>query len=260
MCRAAATAAVIANLAAVALDSRAQTTATPRFEVASVKRSTSGAPGFTMMPEPGRFSASNVPLRFIIMAAFRVPMYRLDGGPGWIDSERYDIQGKEPDGAPPQQWPERLRTLLAERFSLATHTERRSVPGFALMLARGDGRLGERLRRTDGCENTPSLPPCGQARGSDHSYQMNGLGLSMLANVLTLHVGRPVDDRTGLTGTFVVELDWALERRPGPPSAPPDNGVALVTAIQEQLGLKLQRERVDVDVVVIDRVERPAPD
>jgi uncharacterized protein (TIGR03435 family) len=229
-----------------------------QFEVASVKRSTSNTPGFTMLPEPGRFSATNVPLRFIIMAAFRAPDWGLDGGPGWINTDRYDIQAKEPDGAPPQQWPERLRALLVERFQLATHTEQRSMQGFALMLARNDGRLGERLRRTDACEKAPSLPPCGQGRGSDHSYQMNGLTMSMLASVLRQRVGGPVEDRTGLAGNFVAELDWALERRPGSPDAVPDDGVALVTALQEQLGLRLQRERVNVDVVVIDRVERPA--
>jgi uncharacterized protein (TIGR03435 family) len=70
-------------------------------------------------------------------------------------------------------------------------------------------------------------------------------------------VGGPVEDRTGLTGNFVLELDWALERRPGSPDAVADDGVGLTTALQEQLGLKLQRERVNVDVVVIDRVERP---
>jgi len=230
---------------------------TAQFEVASVKRSTSTAPGFTMQPEPGRFAATNVPLRFIIMAAFRAPGWGLDGGPGWIDTERYDIQATEPDGVPPQQWPERLRSLLIERFKLTTHTEQRSMQGFALALARSDGRLGDRLRRTDSCEKTMSLPLCGQSRGSDHSFQMNGLPLTTLVSNLRQRVGGPVEDRTGLTGAFVVELDWALERSPGSPDAVPDDGVVLTTALQEQLGLKLQRERVNVDVVVIDRVERP---
>ena len=143
----------------------------PQFEAASVKRSTSGAPGFTLSQLPGgRFVATNVPLRFIVMAAFRViPEYMLNGGPAWINSERYDIQATSADSGFNRQWPEMLRALLAERFKLATHTERRSMQGFALVLARGDGRLGERLRRTDACELTPVLPPCGQARGSDHS-------------------------------------------------------------------------------------------
>lgn len=255
MRRTAALAAVIASV--VTLAPQAQSPATAPFEVASVKRSTSNAPGFTMLPEPGRFSATNVPLRFIIMTAFRAPAWALDGGPGWINTERYDIQAKDPDGAPPQQWPERLRALLVERFKLRTHTEQRSMQGFALTLARSDGRLGDRLRRTDTCEPSTTLPPCGQGRGSDHSYQMNGLTLSMLAATLRQRVGGPVEDRTGLTGNFVLELDWALERRPGSPDAVPNDGVALVTALQEQLGLKLQRERVNVDVVVIDGVERP---
>jgi uncharacterized protein (TIGR03435 family) len=192
------------------------------------------------------------------MAAFRAPAWGLDGGPGWLNTERYDIHAKEPDGVSPQQWPERLRALLVERFKLATHTERRSMQGFALTLARSDGRLGDRLRRTDSCEKTASLPSCAQSRGSDHSFQMNGLPLTTLVNNLRQRMGGPVEDRTGLVGSFVAELDWALERRPGSPDAVPDEGVALVTALQEQLGLKLQRERVDVDVVVIDRVERPA--
>jgi uncharacterized protein (TIGR03435 family) len=231
----------------------------PQFEVASVKRSTSGAPGFTLSQLPGgHFVATNVPLRFIVMAAFGVPAYMVDGGPGWINSERYDIQAMAEDRPSfYRQWPDMLRGLLVERFKLATHTERRPMQGFALVLARADSRLGERLRRTDTCELTPVLPPCGQARGSDHSYQMNGMTLSALTYMLRQRVDAPVEDRTGFTGNFVVELDWALER-PGSPDAVPDDGVMLVTALQEQLGLKLQRERVDVEVVVIDRVERPA--
>ena len=89
---------------------------------------------------------------------------------------------------------------------------------------------------------------------------MNGMTLSALAYMLRQRVDRPVEDRTGLTGKFVAELDWALERRPGSRDAVPNDGVMLVTALQEQLGLKLQRERVDVDVVVIERVERPTED
>ena len=131
------------------------------------------------------------------------------------------------------------------------------MQGFALMLARSDGRLGDRLRRTERCETATSLPSCGQSRGSDHSFQMNALPISTLVSALRQHVGGPVEDRTGLTGDFVLELDWALERRPGSPDAVPDDGVVLMTALQEQLGLKLQRERVNVDVVVIDRIERP---
>jgi uncharacterized protein (TIGR03435 family) len=240
----------------------------PRFEVASVKRNASNAPGFTLTPVGGRFVATNVPLRFIIMAAFRIPAYRLDGGPGWINSERYDIQAT-PSAASAWQWPEMLRALLFDRFKLATHTERRSIQGFALVLARSDGRLGERLRRSDVLCDTPQTPaeprpfnpttlaPCGQAVGSDHSLRMNTLPFALLASELTQRVGAPVEDRTGLEGNFVIELDWAPDR-PGAPA--PGDGVVLFTALQEQLGLRLQRERVDVDVVVIDRVERPTED
>jgi uncharacterized protein (TIGR03435 family) len=239
---------------------QAQAPAGPRFEVASVRRSMSNAPGFTMAPSPGgRFTATNVPLRFLVTAALRVPNYRLDGGPDWISSERYDIQATADPAAAPQ-WPDMLRSLLVDRFKLATHTERRSRQGFALLRDRSDGRLGDRLRWTVECETAPSLPPCGQARGSDHSYQMNRLPLSMLVTMLTQRVGGPVEDRTGLTGSFVVQLDWAPERRPGSPDAVPDDGVVLFTALQEQLGLKLQREPLDVDVIVIDRIERPPPD
>ena len=86
-----------------------------------------------------------------------------------VVSERYDIQATAVDRPSfYRQWPEMLRALLGERFKLTTHTERRSMQGFALRLARGDGRLGERLRRTETCELTPALPPCGHARGSDH--------------------------------------------------------------------------------------------
>jgi hypothetical protein len=181
----------------------------------------SNAPGLTLAPVGGRFVATNVPLRVIIAAAFSIRDYRLDGGP---------------------------------------------IQGFALVLARSDARLGERLRRSDvPCDKPESaaeprpfnptvLPPCGQAVGSDHSIRINTSPFAMFANTLAQHVSAPLEDRTRLTGNFVVELDWA-PNRPGAPAT--GDEVVLFTALQEQLGLRLQRERVDVDVVVIDRIERP---
>ena len=137
------------------------------------------------------------------------------------------------------------------------------MQGFTLVLARSDGRLGERLRRSDSpCEppQRPTFPRCGQDLGSDYSFRMNSLPLSMLVAALRQRVDAPVTDRTGLAGDFVLELEWTPDRRPGAAGNPPDDSVSLVTALREQLGLKLQREKVDVDVVVIDGVERPTAD
>jgi uncharacterized protein (TIGR03435 family) len=123
------------------------------FDVASVKTNSSGPTMMSMRTLPTSFNLTNLPLRMIIQQAYRVSPYQLVGGPSWIDSERFDIVARAPQGSRPDQMPLMLRGLLAERFKLKIRGEMREVPIYALVLARSDGKLGPKLSQTtDDCQ------------------------------------------------------------------------------------------------------------
>jgi len=124
-----------------------------QFDVASVKANKSGPNMMSMRTLPTSFNVTNMPLRMLIVQAYRVSGYQLVGGPGWLDSERFDIAAKAPEGSRPDQTPLMLRGLLAERFKLKIHGETRDAPIYALVLARSDGKLGPKLAKTtDDCQ------------------------------------------------------------------------------------------------------------
>lgn len=261
----------------------------PTFEVASIKPNKTGDQRVMMsMPPTGRFTATNVPLRMLLRQAFDVQEFQLVGGPSWITSDRFDIIAKAPEGmVGPNQVRPMLRALLADRFKLVTHRETRDMQIYALILARADGKLGQKLSpaKTD-CEAVfqrgraggppPPLPQpgqpveCGFMIGPG-TMNAGGMVIGELARSLSPFVGRMVVDKTGLTGRYDFQLTYAPEGRAGgPPGAPPlgapepapvdPNTPSLFTALQEQLGLKLDSQRGPVDVVVIDRVEQPTED
>ena len=258
-----------------------------KFEVASVKANTSGdGPNRLQLQPGGRITAENIMLRNLIRFAFQVQDFQLIGGPDWIDKERFDIVAKaEHDivpGPPGTVGPGQLmlRSLLADRFKLAVHQEKRELPVYALVLARSDGRLGPQLQRSTvdcmaimnaarGRSGPPPMvngrPQCGM-RVSPGAMIGGGFPLSQLITTLSQFAQRTIVDRTGLTGDFDLELHWTPEQLPTlppdvKPLAPVDpNGPSLFTAIQEQLGLKLESTKDSVDVLVIDKVERPSPD
>jgi uncharacterized protein (TIGR03435 family) len=252
----------------------AQSPVSPQFEVASVRRSVATDDDGSIGAQPnGRFVVRNVPLRFIIQVVHEVPAFRVTGGPGWIDSERYDIQAKAADAVPEAQLHAMMRALLADRFKLALHTETRPVAGFALVRARPNGSLGPELRpHPEPCPPDPvpaapppavdAMPPCGRMSGSDRLIRMNARPLADLATILSRRVARPVVDRTGLNGLFDVNVAWTADARSSAPltqaPAAPDDSVSVFTALQEQLGLRLRSEQVDTEFLVVDRVERAA--
>ena len=262
------------------------------FEVASVRPNKADDGRVTIGMQPGgRFTATNVPLRLLIRTAYQLQDFQVVGGPGWISSERFDAVAKaEGDLAPapmlsgaPGRLQVMLQSLLAERFKLAAHRETREMPIYSLVLARDDGRLGPRLQKSEAeCSppgssrgrGGPSAPPaagdrlrCGMRFGPGQ-LTGGGLPLPQLAATLSQSVQRIVVDRTGLAGNFDYELTWTPDQMPqGPPPpgapAPPSidpNGPSIFTALQEQLGLKLEAERGPVEVLVVDAVERPEPD
>jgi uncharacterized protein (TIGR03435 family) len=269
----------------------AQTTSAtdrPQFEVVSVKPNTStgdGPRGISFSPS-GRFAWNWMTVKQLMSSAYaELEFKQIVGGPSWTDTDRFDIvatspdalKEMNPDGAPRGLF-RRLRTLLEDRFQLKTHIENREIALFALEPASTPMRVGRALRRTDiDCElvmremaagRRPEVPhgqtpPCALAV---RPGQLNGHAISMgqLISAISGPAGRPVVDRTGLAGTFDVELKWAAELPPGAQlngaPAPPSDGPSLFTALREQLGLKLEATRASVPVLVIDSAQRPSPD
>ena len=256
----------------------------PRFEVASVKRNVSDVKSLQTRTEPGRFVSTGWPLRRVIAAAYRARLFQVTGGPEWLDNEVFDINAKAPDNTPQSEIEPMVRALLADRFKLQGHIERREMPVYALVLDRADGRLGPGMRQTTvdcvqrraDAETTPGRPgefPVCASRLT--ARQLNGAlllemaegGIAMRSFVANMssYLDRLVIDRTGLTGDFDVRLEFAppgglAAASPDPGNATLDAAPALPAALQGQLGLKLQSERAPVDVLVIDSVEPPTPD
>jgi uncharacterized protein (TIGR03435 family) len=210
-----------------------------------------------------------------------LPAYQVIGGPQWIDSDRFDIVAKGMARGTLGANRSMVRALLQDRFGLVVHSESRAVPIYALVVARKNGALGPQLVRTSvDCEalraargNRPPLPP--EARPScgfvfAPGYMTGGaVTLREFAAALVRRVDRTVVDRTGITDRFNLKLQWTPETMPQlipggpPPGAPPlpdPHGPSIFTAVQEQLGLKLDSTRGPVEVLVIDRVEHPTPD
>ena len=237
------------------------------FEVASVKRNVSGASNMSMGGTPGRYAATNVPLRQLIAAAYRVPANRVTGGPDWMNAERFDVVARAPQGAAPASIFPMLRELLRERFKLVARLEARDQPVYALVQLRPDRPARPNLKRTTlECQPT-EIPanPCrmnGTIGSASGSVKATGQTMVDFAAYLTNNVDRPVVDQTELPGRFDFELTWTADDARGMAIDPlSDNSrPVLVTALQERLGLKLESARGLVQFLIIDSVERPISD
>jgi len=247
---------------------------TPAFEVASVKRRTEPGGGFMGRQPGGRFTAQGVSLQDLIVFAYDVQPYQILNGPRWLDSERWDVTATGAPGSPADVLAA-LQNLLANRFSLVIRREKRELPIFALMLARTDRQLGPQLKQSlidcaaaqKEAMKTGVIPPeakqvC-RAEGRVGSIQLGGAPLSQFAAMLSTRLQRTVVDRTGLTGPWDLILTYTPEPSqiaagalsPGQQPAFDPNGPSIFTAVQEQLGLKLDATRGPVDALVIDRAE-----
>jgi uncharacterized protein (TIGR03435 family) len=219
-------------------------------------------------------------LQWLIACAYGIPAARagqeIKGGPKWLDQDLFEISATSPPDHVPRSQSEglgMLRTLLADRFKLVVHRETKDVPMWALVVSRRDGRLGPQLHPTaDDCAAwiargrrgapPPSATdlPCGRGMVNAAAIRNSALTMSQFANLLSPRVERPVQDRTGLKGNFYLDLQWRSELGPlGPPEAAlPDRlPSSIFTALQEQLGLKLESIRGSVDLLVIDHAEPP---
>ena len=241
------------------------------FEVSTVKQNKSGSSGASSNSRDGRFTASNTTLKSVLQyQAYGIPESRILGGPPWIGSQRFDIEATTDSAVLDRlhalsRDQRRIETramfqqLLADRFKLAVHWETRDLPIYALVVEKKGPSL------------LPSKEPEGQSgtSASDGQFTSKGLTLSQLADALTQELsrelGRVVVDKTGIQGRYDFALKWTPET--GAPSvnngtdasAPqPDTGPSIFTAIQEQLGLKLESSKGPVQVLVIDHAEMPS--
>lgn len=273
------------SLAAGATSARAQQASTPsHFEVVSIKPNRSGAvpSGFRVTPG-GRVEWTNTTLRALIRMGYQrfgFDPREVVGGAAWIDADRFDViaTAERPPQTRADGFPEELlamiRALLEDHFKVQVHNDRRDAAIYSLVLARPGQPIGSALRSVpDACvdamkvmaDKTPPKgpPPCsfGSAGGK---LIGTGVTMTMIANVLSSYVGRLVENRTELAGSFDFELTFDPSSAPtAPPSAQfgpaqrDDAAPALFTALQEQLALKLDSTRGSVDVLVVDAAQPP---
>jgi len=249
------------------------------FEVASVKRNIDGGPTTFNPQATGQFTVINFPFATLITAAYQLQPYQLQDAPSWTREDRYNINARldpqiasrlQPEGHPPT-WALALRNLLAERSRLTFHRETRELPIYALMVARADRKLGPNIQPAKAdCDalrteseaaaragrpspyppRTETWTPCG-LRTAPGRIVSGGFGFAEFMRELSVRVGRQVVDRTGLEGRWDFYVTFS------PDDSPNADAPNLFTALQEQLGLKLDATRGPVNVFVIDRVERP---
>lgn len=229
----------------------------------------------------GTFHVQNVPLYLLIQLAYNAKDYQIVGEPAWAKSERYDVTAKTENNASFEQMRPMLRSLLAERFSLALHGVTKELPVYELTAAKG----GLKTEDASCVNRDPNGPPppfgsklCGGVMsrmlpGGSSRLEGFGVPVSKLVEVLADRIGRTVVDKTGFSGTFNFQLDFssddaASNPRSAPPAAAgPERPIpganvqapTIFAALQEQLGLRLQAGKGQVEVLVIDHVQRPSP-
>jgi uncharacterized protein (TIGR03435 family) len=229
----------------------------PAFEVASVKPSPPPAGRFafsTMRGGPGsdnptRFEGRSVTLEFLLSRAYGVSGWQIVG-PDWIFQEKFDIDAKVPSGATREEFRAMLGNLLAERFKMQIHRDAKEMTLYSLTVAKGGEKLTPHVEAPQPGGN-PARATGGAPKGCLQKY---GADLEWLVASLPGYLGAPVRDDTGLKGNYDITLCWVV----GAPSAAPDTdtGPDLFVALQEQLGLKLERKKGPLEMVVIDHAEK----
>ena len=215
----------------------------PAFEVASVKinDSTSNAIGGTYGFRNGSVSVRNITLQHLIYLAYGVEDYRVSGGPGWISVLRYNVDAKPAAPAGTNESRLMLQALPAERFALQLHRVTRTVDGYTLTAPKGSSKL----QKSDAATETGfSIMSFTQMRGK--AISMRGL-----VHALKADLGVPVEDGTGIAGLYEIALDFTLD------GAAADGEASIFAVLKERLGLVLKRDKVPIEMLVIDRAEKP---
>lgn len=254
------------------------------YDVASIKPNKSGTNMVRLMFRPDGLSATNGTLQMLIHAAYRVESNQISGAPNWVNTERYDIEAKM-DSATAEELhklseDERLierqrmlQALLAERFKLTIHRESKELPIYALVVAKGGPKFQEAKpgdTYPNGIKGPDGHGGAGLMFMGREGLTAQGIPIANLVGHLSRQLGRNVVDKTGLTGKYDFTLKWTPDEsegamfrgpdggQPATGSAPPESsGPSIFTALQEQLGLKLESEKGPVEIIVIDHVEKP---
>jgi uncharacterized protein (TIGR03435 family) len=260
----------------------AQPDAQPQFDVASIKPSVSQRMA-NVRPLSGRFAA-DAPLQILIAYAYGVQPFQVVGGPGWLASDRYQIDAKSDANVTRAQMSLMVQSLLEERFGLKTHPDSKEQTVFALVPSRNGLKLP--LPKQDTCTDSPgdaasewtgtgritapgegeaAKPRCGSAEVSLRGgAQIKGGKIAMpeLARVLSTLVGRGVIDKTEYKEVFDIQLQFVPDdMTPSMPPPPPNSGIegeSIARALQQQLGLRLETTKGQVQVIVVDRAQRPS--
>ena len=205
----------------------------------------------SIQTETGRFKAINATVSFLIQYAYGIKDFQLSGGPGWMDSDKFDIDATG-EKADDRQFPQMMRSLLTDRFQLKFHRDTRTLPVFDLVVTK-DGPKFKHATDTE----------VAGTRGGGGQITVSKGTLANLASLLSNILGRKVTDKTGLAGDYDMTLKWTPDDYQPPPlkpnGPPPDpNSPSIFTAVQEQLGLKLESSKGPVEVIVVDSVQKPS--
>jgi uncharacterized protein (TIGR03435 family) len=276
---------VLASAALVVIRAQAPVKS-PAFDVAAIKQNTTGGTNGSFGGPPSRFTATNAPVLRFIMFAYRMQDDLIEGAPDWVKNDRWDINAKADGDFPattidgPDVRRDMLRALLVDRFKLSAHTETRQQPIYALVVAQPARPLPERLHpSTFDCAAlgaairrgqqppTPVMTPDGTPDCSISTppgrLNMGTQPMRQFAAILSDIVQRPVVDRTGLAGHYSASLTYTADNSrvnvADQPATDP-NAASIFTALQEQLGLRLESTRGPVEVLVIDHIEKPTSD
>jgi uncharacterized protein (TIGR03435 family) len=214
----------------------------PAFEVASIKPSDPTADAGQMIRDPRIVALAHASLQNLLAQAYRIKNFQISG-PSWLDSERFDIVAKLPDGATQDQIPAMLQTLLRDRFRLALHQERRTMSAYVLLPRKGAAKL-KATNAEVGDIRTSSGPTLLRLSGK--------VTMAYFAGLLSNMLDRPVVNMTELVGVFDVDLEWSADDAAG---REPDSAPSLSTVLQEKLGLSIESRKTAVDLYVIDRVD-----
>jgi bla regulator protein BlaR1 len=252
------------------------------YEVASIKPNKSGDNMTRMMIKPDGLSVTGATLDMLVQDAYGVRYFQISGSPGWFKSERYDIEAKTDssvveelrklsDDQREAESRRMLQALLADRFQLKLHSDTKELPVYTLVIAKNGPKL-QVARPGDTYPNGFKGPDGGGGagmmfmEGNGGPVKGQGIPIASLVHLLSQQLGRTVLDKTGLTGKYDFTLQWTPDEAQGPPglpgidNAPPPEslGPSIFTAIQEQLGLKLESQKGPVEILVIDHAERPS--
>lgn len=227
----------------------------PAFEVASVKLNRSGGDRGGISLLPGRITVSNMTLKGLVRYAYDLRDIQISGGPAWFDSDRWDIAATSTGAISDDERRQMLQTLLAERFQLTVRHESKDLPVYALTVAKNGSKL-----KPNADQKTPRIQTGVSEKGLLRLVGEDA-PVSRLTPALVAYVGRIVVDRTGLEGRFDFKLEWVPDAANmplinGAKMVPAEDGPSIFTAVQEQLGLRLESTKAPVEVLVVDRAEK----